>query len=184
MRLQPVKKTGFQTAIAVLIIQKPGEDTGNKKKARLNKRKGLMQLLSHDIDELKLTYRDHLASFDNDSLTANKVPKVVGTCDAYVYDGCRVYARCSSANLMDFQAHLPSLFNDLSLANFQYDKSGEFRKKQLTSHYQGAFEYPPSVPLPCSFIQCPRQRTEQCIKVLCGNVGILAVTSITLKVGQ
>lgn len=44
--------------------------------------------------------------------------------------------------------------------------------------------YPPPVPVPSSFIQDPGQRTEQCIKVLCGNVGILAVQSITLKIGQ
>ncbi|CAF9934800.1 MAG: hypothetical protein ALECFALPRED_006096 [Alectoria fallacina] len=44
--------------------------------------------------------------------------------------------------------------------------------------------YPPPIPVPSSFIQDPGQRTEQCIKVLCGNVGILAVQSITLKIGQ
>lgn len=44
--------------------------------------------------------------------------------------------------------------------------------------------YPPPVPVPSSFIQDPRQRTEKCIRVLCGNVGILDVQFITLKICQ
>ena len=46
------------------------------------------------------------------------------------------------------------------------------------------FTYPPPVLDPSSFIQDPVLRTKQCLKVLCGNVGISADQFITLKIGQ
>ena len=43
------------------------------------------------------------------------------------------------------------------------------------------FAYPPPVPIPTFFLKDSGQRTEQCIKVLCGNAGILAERSIMIK---
>lgn len=62
--------------------------------------------------------------------------------------------------------------------------SPETRNASLSPSHEFVLFRPPPVPVATDFIADPHERTKQTVKVLCGNVGIMAESFLILAIGQ